>query len=88
MDKAELNALFNQKLKELKGRDSTRGRLVEAEIDTLVRIIPASPGESTWDLLYRQIRHLSAVHRISEEQAIHELFTPGSAQSFLMLRAD
>ncbi len=86
MDKSELNALFNQKLKELKERDSARGRLVEAEIDTLAGIIPASPGESTWDLLYRQIRHLSFIHKISEEQVIHNLFDPGSEGCFLILK--
>lgn len=86
MDKSELNTLFDRKLKEFKERDSVRGRLVEEEVATWAGIVPAAPSESTWDLLYRQIRYRSTLHKISEEQAIHNLFDPGSAQSFMMLR--
>ncbi len=86
MDKSELNVLFDRKLEELKERDSAQGRVLEAEVATWAGIVPAAPGESTWDLLYRQIRCRAEAHKILEEQAIHNLFDPGSTQCFMILQ--
>jgi hypothetical protein len=84
MGKSELNVLFFGKLEEFKRCDSVRGRILELEIVTWAEMIPAGPDASTWDVLYSQIQHLSVFHKISEEQVVHELFTPGSVESFVM----
>ena len=85
MGKSESNALFVQKLNELKARNPVRGRLLEGEIAEWASMVPAADDDSVWDMLYSQIRLIATRRKVSEEQVINELFDPGSVNSFMML---
>ena len=85
MDKAELQALFDRKLRDFKERDPIRGRLLEGEIAEWASMVPAAPDDTIWEMLYSQIQSIARRQKVSEEQVINDLFDPGSVNSFMML---